>query len=202
METRPCKTLKLWTVSHSGRSGYLFWIPFRNMLFQFNKNKHMHTNINMYISYYTCNNNINIPIHNSFLVASVLHILHIIARCKETTKHPCYKYYVGHCLLSKMQYSWYTERFSSWLYDHLHVNGHCTDISFFFIIVTLMVTFGIKPKTFPSSYHMSLAVIPVPQVQFQPSPLIWKKKKISKLCLCNSNQLPKNGSNVNSQNVV
>lgn len=40
-----------------------------------------------------------------------------------------------------------------------------------------MVTFGIKPKTFPSSYHMSLAVIPVPQVQFQPSPLIWKKKK-------------------------
>lgn len=37
-----------------------------------------------------------------------------------------------------------------------------------------MVTFGIKLKTFPSSYHMSLAVIPVPQVQFQPSPPIWK----------------------------
>jgi hypothetical protein len=68
-----------------------------------------------------------------------------------------------------------------------------------------MVTFGIKLKTFPSSDHMSLAVIPVPQVQFQPSQLIWKekkKKKNSKLCLCNCNQLPKNGSIVSSQNVV
>lgn len=162
----------------------------------------MHTNINTYTSYYTCNSNINIPIHNSFIVASVLHSVHIIARCKETTKHPCYKHYVGHCPLSKMQYIWHTQCFNSWLYDYLHVTcGHYTDIPCFFIIVTLMVTFGIKPKTFPSSYHMSLAVIPVPQVQFQPSPLIWKKK-ISKLYLCNGNQLPKNGSNVNSQNVV
>lgn len=136
METRPCKTLKLWTMSHSGRSGYLFWIPFRNMLFQFNKNKHMHTNINTYTSYYTCNNNINIPIRNSFLVASVLHWVHIIARCKETTKHTCSKYYVGHCPLSKMQYIWYTQYFNSWLYDHLHVTcGHCTDISYFLLLL-------------------------------------------------------------------
>ena len=62
----------------------------------------MHTNINRYTSYYTCNNNINIPIHNSFLVASVLHIVHIIARCRETTNHPCYKHQVGHCPLSKI----------------------------------------------------------------------------------------------------
>ena len=163
-------------MSHSGRSGYLFWTPFRNMLFQFNKNKHKHTNINTYTSYCTCNNNINIPIHNSFLVASFLHSVHIIARCQETTKHPCYEHYVGHCPLSKMQYIWYTQCFNSWLYDHLHVScGHCTGISYFLL---LMVTFGIKPKNFPSSYHMSLAVIPVPQVQFQPSPLIWKKKNL------------------------
>jgi len=176
METRPCKTLKLWTMSHSGRSGYLFWIPFRNMPFQFNKNKHMHTNINSIP--------VTILVTITLIFQYIIHFLqllfcvHIIARCKETTKHPCYKHYIGHCPLSKMQYISYTQCFNSWLYDHLHVTfGNCTDI--FFIIVTLMVTFGIKPKTFPSSYHMSLVVIPVPQVPFQPSPLIWKDKNLN-----------------------
>jgi hypothetical protein len=63
-----------------------------------------------------------------------------------------------------------------------------------------MVTVGIKPKTLSNSYHMSLAYSSV-SVQFQPSPL-YQNKNMAKICPCSGNQLLKNGSIVNSQNVL
>lgn len=109
------------------------------------KNKHMHTNINTYTSFYTCNSNINIPICKSFLIASVLHIAYINAKCQETTKHTWYKHYVGH---------WYKISDTHiWLYHHLHVTcGHCTVISYYILLLQQWWYLGPKPKP-------SLAVI-------------------------------------------